>query len=109
MLLLLLVGIHFAQHPEKKALTSGGSRPSDNEGGGGGGGHPDPEIGGEKWSPKNFFSALLVLVWSKDKGWEGGGGPTPGSATVNALKFECLYTVCSRESIFLYSSCLHVS
>ena len=76
MLLLLLVGIHFAQHPEKKALTSGGSRPSDNEGGGGGG-HPDPEIGGEKWSPKNFFSALLVLVWSKDKGWEGGGGWAP--------------------------------
>ena len=76
LLLLLLAGIHFAQHPKKKALTSGGSRPSDN-GGGGGGGHPDPEIGGEKWSPKKFFSALQVLVWSKDK-WGGGeGGRAP--------------------------------
>ena len=68
-MLLLLAGIHFAQHPENKALTSGGSRPSDNGGGGRGGG----AIQTLRWEggdgpQKNFFSALRDLVWSKDKG-----------------------------------------
>ena len=44
---------------------------------------PDPhlEIRGGLVSNKHF-SALWASVWSKNKGWEGGGvGPSPGSAT----------------------------
>ena len=48
-----------------------------------GAGHPDPEIRGEAgWSPKKFFSALQASVWSKNKGWWGGGaGTSPRTAT----------------------------
>ena len=47
----------------------------------GGGGHPDPEMGGEGWSPKTYFLALWASVWSKNK--RGGCPPStsPRSAT----------------------------
>ena len=65
-MLLFLAGIHFAQHPENKALTR--SRPSDNGGGGGGGVNKTRRWQGGDGPQKNFFSAFRALVWSKDKG-----------------------------------------
>ena len=41
---------------------------------GGGVGHPDPEIRRGAQSAKKFYSALRASVWSKNKGWGGGGG-----------------------------------
>ena len=31
--------------------------------------------------PKKFFRPLSGLIWSKNKGWSGPPGPSPGSAT----------------------------
>ena len=42
--------------------------------------------GGGECPPKNIFSALRALVWSKNKGGGGGAetpGPSPGSCTGN--------------------------
>ena len=41
---------------------------------------------GGEGPPKNIFSALRALVWSKNKGGGGGAetpGPSPGSCTGN--------------------------
>ena len=59
----------------RNAKYSAGARPSDGEGGGGGGlgGHPDSYVSGGGCLKQVFFSALLALVWSKNKG--GGVGP----------------------------------
>ena len=66
------------------AVSSRGSRPSD-EGGGVGGGHPDPEIAGGGGLQKQFFRPLGPY-FGREMRDEGGGQPPWAPPLVSIIR-----------------------
>ena len=76
-------------HPDLQVGGGGGL--------GGGGGHPDPDLRRGPGLKKKTFSALWASVWSKNRGWGGGGASLDPPLRLDGVR-RTLYEITFCES-----------